>query len=1382
MKHNSFILTCLFAIFMAMPVLADNPAGYTIFGPNKYGYEDLTSKVSVQAQGSVTYDSGVFKGAGLPGRICEGSNYLQLSFSAAQTMTLWNSDGKEYAIHIKLAKIGTPTGNVQISFCNGGWNNARVSYEIVNSDIKGDEIVLNFSQRKTGNYDSHNEGATYGENKSFSGEIFRICAASGESFEISQIYIKADETQTDPVDPSGDKDAPTNLQADVKSVAAVSAVITASAEDASAIKFNVYNGTDVIATATSTSGVEKDIEVKGLTPETEYTLSVEAVDAAGNVNPNKVNVTFTTLEQLEKRYYFVRSGDLPVIEKMTAVDLREATGTGSCVYKQMNLDNTKDYKHLNITSWWVYEHHTTSVDMSDVQQASWYLKMRVKTTNTTNPIHLALNSTSTTTCYNINTTTLPRDGEWYEIVLALKDHPGTLTYSATQSGAVFQWHGENTAGSYLGIDYMYLTNVPTNPEKPAIIDDDPPTDVSIAVKDASLSYDRLTLQLYAEDEDSPITYAVKYQVKNSGDTWTEVPTFTGAQGTTVEKEITGLTPETTYTFSVVASDPNGNEADAVTTEATTAKLAEKRYYFFRTGDLPANTSDLTCVDLREGENKSKIETPAAGAGITKITDTNFSKYLLSTAWCFVRVMPYAKTMDDVDGSWYLHIRYKSTHPQDVYANVAGHDQKSIKIATSADANNEWKVVNISLADYASKMTIPVAANADAFQIQAPNNATTPGTFAIDYAYISNSETSVDAGYVDGTAPVVTVEEKATTATAVTLTISGTDDSDSKIVYTFSDGTNSEEVTKNSGETFDYTFENLTKGTEYTFTVDAKDLSNNAMTQISKVITTPGGETKPVIQKFEEEATPTTIKLTFNATDEDTEHLLTYNISDGTNNYQVQEMQGVDVVYTLQGLTPGTEYNLTLTATNASENTSDPSELEVTTTYLKLSEFGVKIATVDMYNLNGHIAGNEKKSSIEYRVVTYKNYLLFQHKIVEESHGVSTGPWDNQMWVGESPLNDNQRDDYAAQYNPFGTQIRLTEEQIPFKQHTGSVEFDFDMYANIFGVPVATCSQMQHFVCGYINTPSEDTEAPSIFSVNYEDKDGKRYLTIDANDNNNATKDVFYYIKEGDNEYISLQTVVVPIKAEATYECYAIDWNGNMSAKQELTVSGIMISDEQDNSTVINQFKNQTVNVKLTRTLSNEYYNTLCLPFAMDESQVKEVFGEDVKLAKLDNARIKENEDLYLGFVFVKEIEAGVPYFIQPAQNVSNPSIEDVTISNTLQPTAIDGVVTFKGIINPTQLQAETEENHSILMLMANNELTFPNEAGKMNGMRAYFQTSGYVARIARRASFEVNERQMPTELEPIHRFTDSPIKLIKNGRFVIVKENKMYNAQGQKLQ
>ena len=148
MKKLSSLLLLTSMCMFTMSMHAQTPVGYTLFGSNPDGYTDLTASVTAQAIGTAVWDANILTGKGLPGRICETSNYLQMSFNAATTMTLTEN----YAIHIKLAKVGEAAGDVQLSFCKGGWNAVRVSYIIPNASTGTDatDIVLNYADRNTG--------------------------------------------------------------------------------------------------------------------------------------------------------------------------------------------------------------------------------------------------------------------------------------------------------------------------------------------------------------------------------------------------------------------------------------------------------------------------------------------------------------------------------------------------------------------------------------------------------------------------------------------------------------------------------------------------------------------------------------------------------------------------------------------------------------------------------------------------------------------------------------------------------------------------------------------------------------------------------------------------------------------------------------------------------------------------------------------------------------------------------------------------------------------------------------------------------------------------------------------------------------------------------
>ena len=82
-------------------------------------------------------------------------------------------------------------------------------------------------------------------------------------------------------------------------------------------------------------------------------------------------------------------------------------------------------------------------------------------------------------------------------------------------------------------------------------------------------------------------------------------------------------------------------------------------------------------------------------------------------------------------------------------------------------------------------------------------------------------------------------------------------------------------------------------------------------------------------------------------------------------------------------------------------------------------------------------------------------------------------------------------------------------------------------------------------------------------------------------------------------------------------------------------------------------------VTLERTLSSEYWNTLCLPFNVSLQQIEEVFGPDTKVSQFNNA-----VNNTINFSPVDMISAGIPCVILPTNTVVNPMFENVTITSS----------------------------------------------------------------------------------------------------------------------
>lgn len=147
------------------------------------------------------------------------------------------------------------------------------------------------------------------------------------------------------------------------------------------------------------------------------------------------------------------------------------------------------------------------------------------------------------------------------------------------------------------------------------------------------------------------------------------------------------------------------------------------------------------------------------------------------------------------------------------------------------------------------------------------------------------------------------------------------------------------------------------------------------------------------------------------------------------------------------------------------------------------------------------------------------------------------------------------------------------------------------------------------------------------------------------------------------------------------------------------------------------------NVTLQRTLSKDYWNTFCVPFALDAEQVTQYFGEGTQLRTYEGNC--NNNIVY--FATVDNIEAGKPYIMKPGNAiVQNPTFEGVSMVATGldkngNPQAVGdaSTVQMKGIYNQILLNTDRTE----LFLGDNDLFYYPIDdidARTIGGLRAYF--------------------------------------------------------------
>ena len=126
-------------------------------------------------------------------------------------------------------------------------------------------------------------------------------------------------------------------------------------------------------------------------------------------------------------------------------------------------------------------------------------------------------------------------------------------------------------------------------------------------------------------------------------------------------------------------------------------------------------------------------------------------------------------------------------------------------------------------------------------------------------------------------------------------------------------------------------------------------------------------------------------------------------------------------------------------------------------------------------------------------------------------------------------------------------------------------------------------------------------------------------------------------------------------------------DGSWTNYEGLMQTGEVLLDE--NATTAPESSEGAVDVIVLRTIKANEWSTICLPFSMSETQVKEAFGDDVELADFNGYEVIRDKGDVVGlnvkFNDVTAVEANHPYIIK--------------VSSPLVGFTVDGVV-----INPTE--------------------------------------------------------------------------------------------------
>lgn len=168
-----------------------------------------------------------------------------------------------------------------------------------------------------------------------------------------------------------------------------------------------------------------------------------------------------------------------------------------------------------------------------------------------------------------------------------------------------------------------------------------------------------------------------------------------------------------------------------------------------------------------------------------------------------------------------------------------------------------------------------------------------------------------------------------------------------------------------------------------------------------------------------------------------------------------------------------------------------------------------------------------------------------------------------------------------------------------------------------------------------------------------------------------------------------------------------------SAAREITL------DEETDNAIETEGK---ANVTLRRTLYDDGWNTLCLPFSLSEAQAKLAFGDGVELRELEKV-----EGTTLIFKAVKGLTAGVPCLIRPSRVAEDNTYTfsgvqtTVVTADSRAKDAVGGAISFTGIYSPVDVTGWADSHNEYVAFLGAGNKFFRALSGKpMKAFRAFF--------------------------------------------------------------
>ncbi|WP_308261888.1 carboxypeptidase regulatory-like domain-containing protein [Prevotella sp.] len=177
----------------------------------------------------------------------------------------------------------------------------------------------------------------------------------------------------------------------------------------------------------------------------------------------------------------------------------------------------------------------------------------------------------------------------------------------------------------------------------------------------------------------------------------------------------------------------------------------------------------------------------------------------------------------------------------------------------------------------------------------------------------------------------------------------------------------------------------------------------------------------------------------------------------------------------------------------------------------------------------------------------------------------------------------------------------------------------------------------------------------------------------------------------------------------------VDLSKSLNKNIMLEKVGPVAFDESKDNTIEEK---TGVDVTLKRTMKVDKWNTFCVPFSIDATQIADQFGEGTQVAEYessDNSRIN--------FATTDTgIKAGKAYIVKPtkaaaAEGYTFNNVDITAVEPATETVATD--IAFRGIYNPTDITVGLPAN-TFAAGIVDNVVMKAAEGSNMNGFRAFF--------------------------------------------------------------